>query len=310
VAPTGIVRLATRGSPLALWQAEWVAGLLRSHHPGVEVEMVKVTTSGDRRQDVPVWAIGGQGLFVKEVQAAVVDGRADAAVHSAKDLPSGPSPVSLRLAALPRRGDAGDALVGRSLDDLEAGATVATGSVRRRAQLAWLRPDLVFASVRGNIATRLERVPEGGAVVVAAAALQRLGRHHQAAQVLPPAAMLPQVGQGAVAVECRADDEVTAALLAAVDDPPTAAAVTAERAFLARLPGGCDLPVGALAHLDGREVAMEALMASADGRVLLRRQACGSDPTAVGEGLAEALLERGGRSLLEYRLPAPAATGR
>ncbi|HLI24716.1 MAG TPA: hydroxymethylbilane synthase [Acidimicrobiales bacterium] len=302
MAPARTLRLATRASPLARWQAEWVGGLLRSAHPGIGVEMVKVTTGGDRRQDVPLWAIGGQGLFVKEVQAAVLEGRADAAVHSAKDLPSVSSP-GLRLAAIARRGDPRDAMVGRRLADLDAGAMVATGSVRRRAQLAWLRPDLVFTNLRGNIATRLERVPEGGAVVVAVAALERLGRRAQAAEVLAPATMLPQVGQGAVAVECRADDQLTAGLLTAVDDPPTATAVTAERAFLARLPGGCDLPVGALARMDGDEVAMEALLASADGRVVLRRRARGGDPSAVGGGLADALLG-GGRPLLEYRLPA------
>ncbi|MGH9056796.1 MAG: hydroxymethylbilane synthase, partial [Acidimicrobiales bacterium] len=168
------MRIATRGSALARWQAEEVARRLRRGVPGLRVELVVVDTTGDRRADVPVWDMGGQGVFVKEVQAAVLEGRADAAVHSAKDLPSS-TPPGLFLAAFPVRADPRDALVGSTLDALPPGAVVATGSVRRRAQLAWVRPDLTFRSLRGNIATRLDRVPPGGAAVVAAAALDRLG---------------------------------------------------------------------------------------------------------------------------------------
>ena len=189
--------------------------------PGLAVELVLITTSGDQRRDVPVWELGGQGVFVKEVQAAVLDGRADLAVHSAKDLPSWTA-EGLVLEAVLERADARDALVGSRLADLQPGALVATGSVRRRAQLAWVRPDLTFAGLRGNIGTRLDRVPDGGAVVVAAAALARLGLLGRAAEILPPAIMLPQVGQGAIAVECRAGDGDTRAALAAIDDADAA----------------------------------------------------------------------------------------
>jgi hydroxymethylbilane synthase len=288
-----VLRLATRRSPLARWQAEEVARLLRVAHPGLEVELVAEDTKGDRRQDAPVWELGGQGVFVKEIEAAVLDGRADAAVHSAKDLPSTTAP-GLALAAVPARGDVRDALVGSRLDDLAPGATVATGSVRRRAQLAWLRPDLSFAGLRGNIATRLDRVPEGGAGVVAYAALERLGLAARAAEILEPSVLLPQVGQGALGVECRDGDAVTAELLAAIDDQAARAEVEAERAMLARLGGGCDMPVGALARVspDGG-LRIEGLVASADGRVVLRRVQTGpaSEAAALGAQLAAAFPE-------------------
>jgi hydroxymethylbilane synthase len=258
--------------------------------------LVVVDTSGDRRQDVPVWEMGGQGVFVKEVQAAVLDGRADLAVHSAKDLPSLTAP-GLALAAVPGRADPRDALVGASLSDLGPGALVATGSVRRRAQLAWLRPDLTFTGLRGNIATRLDRVPAGGAVVVAAAALERLGLLDRAAELLEPEVMLPQAGQGAIGVECRADDAGVLDALAAIDDPGARVAVTAERAFLARLGGGCDLPVGAYARRWDADATLvvEGLLASADGRVVLRSSARGplADAADLGAALAQELLTSG-----------------
>ncbi len=178
------LRVATRESKLARWQADHVAQLLRVAHPDIDVELVFLRTAGDMRADVPLHAIGGQGVFVRDVQQAVLDGRADLAVHSAKDLPSSPTP-GLRIAAVPGRADARDALAGSSLDGLPAGATVATGSVRRRAQLARLRPDLAFVELRGNIDTRLTKVPEGGAIVVALAALQRLGYDDRAAMPSP-----------------------------------------------------------------------------------------------------------------------------
>ena len=292
------VRLATRGSSLALWQAEDVARRLDG--AGVSSELVVVETTGDRRQDVPVWEMGGQGVFVKEVQAAVLDGRADAAVHSAKDLPSAPAP-GLLLAAIPVRADPRDALVGSTLADLAPGALVATGSVRRRAQLAWVRPDLTFTGLRGNIATRLDRVPPGGAVVVAAAALLRLGLLERAAEVLDTSVLLPQVGQGAIAVECRAGDDELAAELRHIDDWSVHACVDAERGFLARLGGGCDLPVGAHAVLDGTGLVVEAMMASAEGRVLFRssREGPPAEAAGVGAALAEELLAAGGADLID-----------
>jgi hydroxymethylbilane synthase len=300
------LRIATRGSVLARWQAERVARALRSADPALVVELVVIATSGDQRRDVPVWELGGQGVFVKEVQAAVLDGRADVAVHSAKDLPSS-TPGGLVLAALTERADPRDALVGTRLADLQPGALVATGSVRRRAQLAWVRPDLTFTGLRGNIGTRLERVPDGGAVVVAAAALARLGLLDRAAEILPTAVMLPQVGQGAIGVECRAGDEVTRALLMSIDDAGAHVAVTAERAFLARLGGGCDLPVGALAVRQAGDdtLRIEGLMASADGRVMLRSGRTGpiDAPAPLGSALAEELLAAGGADLADGGRP-------
>jgi hydroxymethylbilane synthase len=218
---------------------------------GCDTELVIVDTTGDRRQDVPLHVIGGQGVFVKEVQQAVLDGRADAAVHSAKDLPSAPH-EALRIGAFMSRRDAADALVGRALGDLAPGATLATGSVRRRAQLAAARPDLEFVELRGNIATRLSKVPDGGAIVMAVAALQVLGMTELIAERLEPTAFVPAVGQGCVAVEGRADDAATAGLLATVDDATARHQVTVERAFLAELGSGCSLPVGA--HVVGHEL--------------------------------------------------------
>lgn len=244
------MRLATRGSPQARTQAQHVADELH-RATSCDVELVLVETTGDRRQDVPIHVIGGQGVFVKEVQQAVLDGRADGAVHSAKDLPS-VGHAALSIAAFLRRRDAADALIGRRLDALAEGATVATGSVRRRAQLAAARPDLRFVELRGNIATRLERVPDDGAIVMAVAALQVLALTERIAERLPPAQFVPAVGQGCVAVEVRRDDAETAALLAAVDDSATRHSVAVERSFLAELGSGCSLPVGG--HVAGRQL--------------------------------------------------------
>jgi hydroxymethylbilane synthase len=292
------LRAATRGSALARWQTDHVAALLRAAHPGVEVEAMTVETTGDRRAATPIREMGGKGVFVKEVQAAVLDGRADIAVHSAKDLPS-ETPDDLVIAAVPERADPRDALVGSRLDDLPAGALVATGSVRRRAQLAWIRPDLTFAELRGNIDTRLSKAPRFGAIVIALAALERLGRDDAVAEALPPSVMLPQVAQGALAVECRRDDDATRALLAAIEDGPSRRAVDAERAFLGALGGGCDLPAGALARVRGGDVEIEAMLATLDGRIVLRASMADADPEAAGAAVARHLLdERGGASLL------------
>src|SRR5918999_2155468 len=255
------LRIATRGSRLALWQAERVAALL-----GGDVELVIVSTTGDQRTDVPIWTIGGTGVFVKEAQQAVLEGRADIAVHSAKDLPS-ETAAGLLLAAVPERADPRDALVGNRLVDIPAGGRIGTGSVRRMAQLAALRPDVAFESLRGNIETRIAKAADLDAVVVAMAALERLGLAERATEVLEPSAMLPQVAQGALAVECRADDAATAARLGAIDHPAAHRAVDAERAFLRQLGGGCDLPCGALAEArpDGA-IALEVLLATLDGK--------------------------------------------
>ncbi|HEY5664476.1 MAG TPA: hydroxymethylbilane synthase [Ilumatobacter sp.] len=245
------IRIATRGSAQAVTQARHVADLLAA--TGAEAELVLIDTHGDRTQaaGVPLHTIGGQGVFVKEVQMAVLDGRADVAVHSAKDLPTTPQD-GLVLGAFTERRTAADALIGRSLVDLPGGATVATGSVRRRAQLGRARPDLRFVELRGNIETRLAKVPEGGAIVMAVAALEVLGLTRHIAEVLDPAEFVPAVGQGCVAVECRDGDRRLIEALAGIDHHLTRFEVTVERAFLAELGSGCSLPVGA--HVDARRL--------------------------------------------------------
>ncbi len=307
------LRLATRGSPLARWQAQRVASLLSA--VGVEVSLVVVATEGDRRTDVPIQALGGQGVFVKEVQAAVVRGEADAAVHSAKDLPAAPGAqvAGLELAAFPERADPRDVLVGARLDTLPVGALVATGSARRRVQLANLRPDLVFADLRGNLATRLAAVGEVTAVVVAAAGIDRLAWEPPPGTEtdrLGPGVMLPQVGQGALAVECRSDDDRARAALGAIDDPAVRRAVEAERAFLAELGGGCTLPVGAHSPADpAGGLALSGMVASDDGRVVLRHADHGDDPVALGRAVARYLLDRAGGADLGSWGPPDGASG-
>jgi hydroxymethylbilane synthase len=298
------MKVASRGSALARWQAERVIALL-----GRPAELVIVSTRGDKNRDVEIHRLGGTGVFVKEVEQAVLDGRADIAVHSAKDLPS-TTDAGLVLAAVPERADPRDALVGSTLEGLATGALVATGSVRRRAQLASLRPDLQFTGLRGNIETRIEKARDVDAIVVAVAALDRLDRRSEATDVLEPSVMLPQVAQGALAVECRDDDTETRAILRAIDDRHAHRCVLAERAFLAELGGACDLPVGALARLVevGRDaIVLHVLLCSLDGRVVVRAEARGTDPVATGRRAAGALLDgAGGRALLDEVLPARA----
>jgi hydroxymethylbilane synthase len=286
-----------------MWQAGHVASLLAAAHPGLEVELVTVMTSGDRRADLPVWEMGGQGVFVREVQVAVLAGRADAAVHSAKDLQPVDQP-GLRLVAVPLRADPRDALVGAVLSGLRPGATVATGSQRRRAQLAYLRPDLRFEGLRGSIATRLARVPPGGAVVVAMAALTRLGLAPAPMEALGTDVMVPQVAQGALAVECRSDDDTSRDLLSALDDPSSRRCIDAERSFLATIGGACDLPVAGYATVTAQGgLHLEGLLAAPDGSSVVRRSATGSwnDGSELGAEVAEMVLAAGGRGLLAAR---------
>jgi hydroxymethylbilane synthase len=231
------------------------------------------------------------------VQAAVLEGRADFAVHSAKDLPSR-SAEGLVIAAVPERDDPRDALVGSTFEGLPVGGRVGTGAVRRRAQLAWRRPDLTFGELRGNIDTRLGKASAFDAVVVGAAALRRLDLMSHVTEVLEPEVVVPQVGQGALAVECRADDDRTRSILEAADHGPSALALRAERAFLAEVGGGCDLPVGAYARVDGRHIRMVAVVGSGDGRVLLRDRDEGDDPVALGRRLARRLLDDDGGAML------------
>jgi hydroxymethylbilane synthase len=307
---SAVLRLATRGSPLARWQAERVGQLLGTH--GIATKLVIVETEGDRRRDVSLDRLGGQGVFVKEVQVAVALGRADAAVHSAKDLPASelPGVPDLVLAAFPERADPRDTLVGGTVDSLPTASTVATGSARRRAQLGNVRPDLLFADLRGNLATRIATAGTNGiaAVVVAQAALDRLGWNPPAGvatEVLGTEVMLPQVGQGALAIECRGDDADTLAALSAIDDPVTRRVVSAERAFLAELGGGCTLPVGAYAQLADREsapradaqVMLSGMLAGFGGTVVLRHRRRGGDGEELGREVARYLLEHAGEDV-------------
>jgi hydroxymethylbilane synthase len=296
------LRVATRGSALARWQADHVAELAQKAEPGLDVETVVVVTSGDRRRDVPIWELGGKGMFVKEVQAAVLEGRADVAVHSAKDLPS-LTPDGLVIGAVPERADVRDALVGAALHALPSGAVVATGSLRRRAQLAHVRPDLRFDILRGNIATRLARTDDADvdAVVVAAAALDRMGLSDRIAERLDPDMMLPQVGQGALAVECRTEDTDTRCLLDRIEHTPSRRAVDAERGFLVELGGDCSVPAAAHATLAGDRLRVRGLVASADGRTVVRHELAGpaSSGAALGRSVARQLLDdQGGAALL------------
>lgn len=292
------LRAATRGSALARWQTNRVAELLAATWPGTEVDVLVVETTGDVRSDEPISAMGGKGVFAKEVQAAVLEGRADLAVHSAKDLPS-VTLAGLALAAVPERADPRDALIGSTLADLRPSATVATGSIRRRAQLGHLRPDLRFAELRGNVPTRVQKADSFDAIVLAAAGLDRLGLNPEVMERLGVDVLLPQVGQGALAVECRSEDARLLEVLAAIEDLPSRRTVDAERAFLAELGGDCDLPAAGYAVATDAGVELEALIAAPDGSVVLRERGGGPDPTTVGSALAGVLLdERGGRDLL------------
>lgn len=280
-----MLRIATRSSAQARTQAEHLGAAVMAASPGTRVEYVFVDTSGDLDRTTPLHELGGQGIFVKEVQRAVLDGRADVAAHSAKDLPSATA-EGLVIAAFTARRSAEDALVGARLADLAEGATVATGSVRRRSQLARIRPDLVFTELRGNIATRLGKIPEEGAIVMAVAALEILGLTDRIAEVLDVSTAVPMVGQGCVAAECRDDDAVTASLLAAVDHQPTRRALECERAFLAELGAGCSLPVGAHLAVDG---TFRAYMAATDGHDSVQIEgSIGPDDDHVSVGAAVA----------------------
>lgn len=276
-----MLRIATRGSALARWQAARVVELLGAP----EHELVIVTTTGDARTDAPIHQLGGQGVFVKEVQQCVIDGHADVAVHSAKDLPAS-TPSTLLLAAIPERADVRDALVGSTLADLRPGAVVGTGAVRRRAQLRSVRPDLEFGELRGNVDTRLTKATQFDAVVLASAALGRLGRDDAISELLDIDVMVPQVAQGALAVECRSDDTSTRAALHSIDDPMLHREVDAERAYLAALGGGCDLPVGALCTTepDGSLRLRAFLDTEAGPR---RADVVGSDPIELGGRAAD-----------------------
>lgn len=306
------ITIGTRGSQLALQQTDLVAGLLRAAHPRLEVDLEIIQTKGDLILDRALSRIGDKGLFVTEIEQALLAGRIDLAVHSAKDLPS-ETPAGLLLAAFPARADARDALIARhglSLDRLSRGARIGTSSLRRACQLRAYRPDFDIIDLRGNVDTRLRKslTDDYDAVILAVAGLQRLGYEGRITEFLDPEVMLPAVAQGALALECRADDRDVVALVAALDHGPARLAVQAERAFLARLQGGCQVPLAAYATVSRRETAsdewdlyLRGLVGTADGMQVIRGERCGAGAEAsdLGIGLAEDLLRRGGDRILE-----------
>lgn len=304
------IRIATRASRLALWQAGHVAALLRQAAPEAAVEIVPISTIGDRDQTGSLRDLGGFGAFTREVQRALLDHRADLAVHSLKDLPTVPT-AGLILAAVPERGDAADALVfpesqtGRlELTTLAPGARIGTGSLRRQAQLRYVRPDFQLREVRGNVETRLHKLDalEYDALVLAAAGLTRLGFTDRISRRLDPPLMYPAVGQGALGLECRRDDASLLGILAAVDDPPTHAAVAAERSLLFALEAGCHAPVGAATRVAGDQLILEAVVLSPDGRTRLHAlcEAPLAQAEELGRQVAAALLLQGAAACITH----------
>ena len=291
--------IASRGSQLALWQAGWVSAQLTALGHECRIEIIK--TTGDKITDVPLAKVGTKGLFTKEIEEALLDGRADLAVHSLKDLPT-ELPEGLVLAAVPEREDARDAVVGKRLADLPAGAKVGTSSLRRSAQLRKLRPDLVIESVRGNLDTRLRKLDEGryDAILLAAAGLKRLGWGDRIAEILPAETMCSAVGQGALAIETRASGAGFDAVQA-MDHADTHAAVLAERGVLSALGGGCQVPIGAHATVEGERLDLLGVVASPGGDEVIRGAASGaaSQAESLGRALGNELLERGARRILD-----------
>ena len=299
------LRIATRKSPLALWQAEHVASRLREAHPGIEVDLVPMSTQGDRIQDRSLAAIGGKGLFIKELEVALEDGRADLAVHSMKDVP-GDLPAGLLIGAVLQRADPRDALItlhGKSLEDLPRGARVGTSSLRRQAQLLAARPDLRIEALRGNVDTRLRRLDEGelDAIVLACAGLIRLGWESKITARLDPKISLPAVGQGVIGIECRRNDSHALDALRVLEHAATRTAMDAERAFSGHLGGSCQSPIAAYAELQPGGLKLDGLVAEPDGSRLLRDSLVGSaeDPTALGLALAKRVFDAGAGTLLE-----------
>jgi hydroxymethylbilane synthase len=299
-----LLRIATRQSPLALWQARHVADLLTAHHPGLRVELVQMLTEGDRILDRALNSAGGKGLFIKELEQGLAAGRADLAVHSMKDVPA-ELPAGFVLAAFCAAADPRDALVSATAASLEAlppGARVGTASLRRGCQLLARRPDLTLVMTRGNVQTRLAKLDRGDcdALLLAAAGLDRLGLAERIAARLPVEVMLPAVTQGVLGLECRAGDDAVLALLAPLQEPGTALRVRAERAFAARLGGGCHTPLAAHAVLEDAQLHLTGLVGSPDGRRVLRQSLSGpaAAPEALGLALAEQLIAQGAAELL------------
>lgn len=298
------LKIATRQSPLALWQAEHIKARLQALHPGLAVELVKFVTQGDKILDTPLAKIGGKGLFVKELENALLDGRADLAVHSMKDVPMD-LPDNLMLAVICERENPFDAFVSNqysSLDDLPQGARLGTSSLRRKSQLQAYRPDLSIIDLRGNVGTRLSKLDVGDydAIILAAAGLKRLQLETRIKQILPPDLSLPAVGQGALGLECRSNDQAVLKLIAPLSDATTSICIKAERAFNRTLQGGCQVPIAGFAVLENEQLVMQGRVGSPDGQQLLKAEVHGAPEQAeqLGQQLAEALLEQGAGELL------------
>jgi hydroxymethylbilane synthase len=299
------VKIGTRGSKLALAQSSWVKSRIEDRYPQARVELVTIQTTGDKILDASLSRIGGKGLFVKEIEEALLRKQIDLAVHSMKDVPA-ELPEGLALTVFPEREDPRDGLVSKAagaLEHLPAEARVGTGSLRRMAQLRCLRPDLQIVSVRGNVDTRLKKLETGelDAVVLATAGLRRLGLAERITQILPPTMVLPAIGQGALGLEVRQGDERISDILDFMNHEETQITVKAERAFLKELGGGCQVPIAALGRLEGRTVHLAGLVAEIDGSVIFRDAIAGSkeNPEQIGFTLASRLLKRGAKGVLE-----------
>jgi len=301
------VRIGTRGSQLALWQSEWVKAAIAARHPSLAVELTVMKTRGDKILDVPLADLGGKGLFVKEIEEALLDGRVDLAVHSMKDMPSD-LPVGLRIGPVPERENPADVLISRNdmaFNALPSGARVGTGSLRRTAQLHHARPDLTVVPLRGNLDTRLKKLAAGvdnlDAVVLAAAGVHRLGLQDRITERLDPSVMLPAVGQGALCIEIRDQDTEIGELLHALDHTPTRQAVLGERALLHRLEGSCQVPIAGFGQVDGDRMILEGLVADLTGRQVVRGSRSGPPDSCeqMGVELAEDLLSRGADKILQ-----------
>ena len=296
-----ILRIGTRGSMLAKWQAEFIRKRLFAA-AGVEAEIVIIKTAGDKLQHIPLTQIGGKGVFIKELEEALMEETIDLAVHSVKDVPTD-VPSRLMFPAVCRRDDVRDCLVGSTLANLRQGARVGTGSLRRRAQLLHLRPDLDIRDLRGNVDTRLRKVESGEyeAIVLSKAGLDRLGLSQRISEILSPEICMPAVGQGAIAVECRLKDAEAGDILAHLDDAETRTAIIAERALLSALQGGCQVPLGAWARIERGELVLEACVCSVDGVQYVKQRATAPPDQAaqLGEHMARLLAEAGAQSILE-----------
>ncbi|ACL05696.1 hydroxymethylbilane synthase [Desulfatibacillum aliphaticivorans] len=303
-----LIKIGTRGSPLALWQAEHVAALLERRNPNVKTELVVIKTKGDKILDVPLAKVGGKGLFVKEIEESLLDGRTDMAVHSMKDVPS-EFPPGLCLAAIMEREDPRDALIcsrAKGLLDLPPNAKIGTSSLRRSAQLLALMPDLQIEPLRGNIGTRLDKLTSLNldAIVLAAAGVKRMAMDDKVSEYIPEETVLPAVGQGAMGIEIREDDPVAGPLARALNHEPTQVIVTGERAFLKRLDGGCQVPVAAHGRLKGDFLQLTGVIAGVDGTPIFRDSVSGKkeDAKELGVKLAEKLLNAGGKAVLDELL--------